>query len=203
MISNMFMLIVGRAVKLSLSHYSLVVAAQDLADQIEVLLQGVRIAPEPSYEVSVKTVGDVQPQSVYVKIVNPEPDRVENMRDDFLISEIELYQVVIAFPALVPETVVVRGISVEADIEPVLVRRFPSPMQNILKLRETAADMIEHAVQDHADPRCVKVFADLLEILVGAQSAVDLLVVPRVIAVRIRLKGRAYPTQRQDKSRPQ
>ena len=63
-------------------------------------------------------------------------------------------------------------------------------MQNILKLRETAADMIEHAVQDHADPRCVKVFADLLEILVGAQSAVDLLVVPRVIAVRIRLKDR-------------
>ena len=110
------------------------------------------------------------------------------MRDDFLVSEIELDQVIIALPALVPEAVVVRGISVEADIEPILIGGFPSSLQDILELRESAADMVEHSVQDHADPRCVEVFTDFLEILVGAQPAVDLFIVPRVITVRIRLK---------------
>ena len=132
-------LVVGRAMKLSFAHNSLVIAAEDLADQIEVLLERVRIAPESSDEVPVEAVSDVQPQSVNVKIVHPVPDRVEDMRDDFLVSEIELDQVVIALPALVPEAVVVRGISVEADIEPILIGGFPSSLQDILELRESAA----------------------------------------------------------------
>ena len=114
-------LVVSRAVQFPFTHDGLVVAAKDLADQIEVLLERVRIAPESSDEVPVEAVSDVQPQSVYVKIVHPVPDRVEDMRDDFLVSEIQLDQVVIAFPALVPESVIVGRISVEAYIEPVFV----------------------------------------------------------------------------------
>ena len=52
-------LIVGRAVELSLSHDGLVVAAKDLADQVEILLERIRKSAQPSDEISVQAVRDV------------------------------------------------------------------------------------------------------------------------------------------------
>ena len=119
-------LIVGRAVQHARAHDGLIVPAQDLADQVEILLKRIRISAKPSDKVPVKAVRDVKPQSVDAKIVDPEFNRVENMGDYFLISEIELYQVVIALPALIPEAVIVGGVPVDTDMEPVLEAGIPS-----------------------------------------------------------------------------
>ena len=42
------------------------------------------------------------------------------MVDNRRISKVELYQVVISFPAFVPESVVIVGIAVEGQMKPVL-----------------------------------------------------------------------------------
>ena len=183
-------LIVGRAVQHAFSHDGLVVAAQDLANQIEVLLERIRKAAQASDEVPVQAVGDVKPQSVDVKILHPVADRVKNVPDHRLVSEVELHQIIMAFPALVPEAVVIGRIAVEAHIEPVLIGGLPLSLQNIDELCKAAAYMIEDAVQDHADPFLVQSIADFLEVLIGAEPAVDLLVVPRVVAMSVRFKDR-------------
>ena len=51
--------------------------------------------------------------------------------------------------------------------------------------------MIEHTVQNDPDPVLMKSLADLPEVLVGPQSLIQALVVPRIISVRVRGKKRA------------
>ena len=55
---------------------------------------------------------------------------------------------------------------------------------------EAPAHVVEHAVQHHPDASFVKGLADLLKVLVGAQAAVDLPVVPGVVAMGVGLKHR-------------
>ena len=50
--------------------------------------------------------------------------------------------------------------------------------------------MVEHAVKDHADPVLMQGAADLFKALVIAQTAVDLSVIDRIIAVTGALKYR-------------
>ncbi len=50
--------------------------------------------------------------------------------------------------------------------------------------------MIEHTVQHHFDSIVMKVLTYFLEILIGSQPAVNGMIVPRIITVRIRLKYR-------------
>ena len=51
--------------------------------------------------------------------------------------------------------------------------------------------MVEDAVQDHPDAAFVQRIADFLKVLVGAEPAVDLLIISGIIAVCIRFKERA------------
>ena len=75
------------------------------------------------------------------------------------------------------------------DVEPVLVGGVPLLLLHVLKGPEAAAHVVEHAVQHHPDAMGVKGLTHLGEVLVGAQAAVDLPVVPSVVAVAVTFKN--------------
>ena len=56
-----------------------------------------------------------------------------------------------ALPALVPEAVVVVGIAVEADVEPVLIGAVPLLLLHVPEGPEAPAHMVEDSVQHHPD----------------------------------------------------
>ena len=181
-------LIIGGGVELAVSHDHLVIAAQDLADQEKILLQRIRKAAQPVNKIPVEAVGHVQSEPVDLKIFHPVADGIKDVPDDFLIAEIELDKVIVSFPALIPESVIIIGITMEINVEPVPVRRVLPVFYHILKLVKSPSDMVEDTVQDNADPVFMQLSADLLKILVGAQADIDLFIVPGVITVRVRLK---------------
>ena len=94
-----------------------------------------------------------------------------------------------ALPALVPEAVVVVGIAVEADVEPVLVWRIPAFFLHVPEGPEAPAYVVEHPVDDHFDPVVVEGPAYLGKILISPQAAVNLPVVPGVVAVAVAFKN--------------
>ena len=71
-----------------------------------------------------------------------------------------------------PEAVVIAGIAVEIDVEPVLIRRIPTLLQYILKSPEPSSHMIEHAVQNHFDAVFMQIPANSRKILVGSETTV-------------------------------
>ena len=86
-------------------------------------------------------------------------------------------------PALIPEAVVVIGIAVESDVEPVLEGGIPFVLLYVPKRPEVPADVVEHAVKYHLDAVPVKLGADVGKIPVGSETAVDHTVIGGIIAV--------------------
>ena len=133
----------------------------------------------------VKTVCNVKSQTVNVKFVYPALYTIHNVIGYGRISQVELYKVVVALPALVPETVIVIGIAVKAYMEPILVWRVPSLLQNILECPEAATYMIEHAVDDNLYASLVAVLNYLAEVVICTETTVNLCIVSCVVAVSI------------------
>ena len=111
-------LIVRGGVQHLVVHHLVVIAVKHLTQQIELRFQTVRERPEPSHEIVVQTVRHVQTETVDVKLFHPAFHTVQNVADHIPMAQIELHQIVIAFPSLVPETVVVVGISAEINVKP-------------------------------------------------------------------------------------
>ena len=109
---------------------------------------------------------------------------------DGVISKVEFDKVEAAFPALVPEAVIVIGIAVKGNVEPVFIRRVPFLFLYIVESPKASADVVENAVEDDADAGFVKCRDDFLKVSVRAETAVDKAVVSGVIAVRVRFKDR-------------
>ena len=74
----------------------------------------------------VEAVSHIQPQSVDVKLIYPALDAGKEVCDDILVVQIQLYEIIIPFPALIPQPVVIIGIPVKTDMKPILVGRVPS-----------------------------------------------------------------------------
>ena len=79
-----------------------VVAVKKLSDEEEILPDAVREAAKPFEKVEIKAVSHVEADTVYAEILDPEAHRVEQMIDDGGVAEVQLYEVVVALPALVP-----------------------------------------------------------------------------------------------------
>ena len=90
-----------------------------------------------------------------------------------------------SFPSLIPESVIVAGITVKIDAEPVLVWRVPSLLQNILECPEAATYMIEHAVDDNLYASLVAVLNYLAKVVICTETTVNLCIVSCVVAVSI------------------
>ncbi len=133
----------------------------------------------------------VQPQTVNAKFVNPEADRIEQILHDLGVLQIQLDQIIVACPALIPKRIAVGTAAVKVQVlEPAAVGGVPLLLLHILKCEEFSADVVEHAVQNDADAVFAQHGADFLKGSVVAETAVDAAVVDGVVAVAAALKHR-------------
>ena len=106
------------------------------------------------------------------------------------IAEIELDQIVVAVPALVPEGVAAGAGTAEVEVlEPVAVLRALTLFLYINELREFSADVVENSVKDNAYAVFVKSVTNEAERVIVTESAVYLLVVDGVVAMLYGLKN--------------
>ena len=94
------------------------------------------------------------------------------------------------FPAFIPEAVIIGGITVKIDAEPVFVGRIPFLLLHILKSPETAPYMVEYTVQNNLHIMCMQILADLCEILVCPKATVDFFEIAGIISMIVRFKYR-------------
>ena len=107
------------------------------------------------------------------------------MLPDSGIVQIQLHQVEIAFPALVPEAVVVVGIAVKVYVKPVLIRRIPFLFPHIPEGGKSTAHMVEDPVEKDLYPFVMEGLAERLQVFVVSQTHIQPLIVPGVIAVGV------------------
>ena len=110
------------------------------------------------------------------------------MADNVGVVQVELDQLMVALPGFVPEAVVIAGVAVEADVEPILIGAVPLLLLDVLESPEPPAHVVEHAVQHHPQSGVVERAAYPLEVLVCSQPAVHCIVVPGVVAVPVALE---------------
>ena len=60
-----------------------------------------------------------------------------------------------SFPAFIPEPIIIIAVAVKIDMEPVFIRGIPLLFLYVLKCPESAAYMVEYAVQDDFYSMCV------------------------------------------------
>ena len=161
-----------------------------LPQQEETLVPLPHVAVQAAHKVLVQQVGHVQPQAVDGELLHPAAHAVQQVVHHRGILQVQLHQLVVALPALVPEAVVVAAVASKVDVEPVLIGGGLPLFLHVLEGPEAPAHVVEHAVQHHPDARLVQSVADLFKLLVGAQAAVDFFEIPGVVAVGVRLKHR-------------
>ena len=97
----------------ALSHELVIVAVQQPADEEKVGLERVAERAKLAEEILIQAVGHVKAQPVDIELVYPKPDAAEDMLYDRGVFQVELDQLIVSLPALVPETVVIARIAIE------------------------------------------------------------------------------------------
>ena len=182
--------VVGAAVQHAVVDEEIVISVQKFAQEKELRFDAVGEISQPVDEIPVETVSHIQTEAVNVEGIYPETDVIEDVLDHGLVPEIQLNKIVVAFPAFIPETVVVIGIAVEGDMEPILIGGIPFFLLHIPECPEAAADMIEYTVQDDFDSGFVECIHNLFKIFICAEAAVDSSEVSCIVAVGIRFEDR-------------
>ena len=106
-IQTLVALVIRAGVQHAVSDKLVVIAVEQLADEEKVGRERVAEAAQRTDEILVETVGNIQPQTVNAEFVLPLPDALENVVLHIWMAQIELYQLKMTFPALVPEAVIV------------------------------------------------------------------------------------------------
>ena len=106
-IQTLVALVIRAGVQHAVSDKLIVVAVEQLADEEKVGRERVTEAAQRTDEILVETVRHIQPQTVNAEFVLPLPDTLENVVLHIRMAQIELYQLKMTFPALVPEAVIV------------------------------------------------------------------------------------------------
>ena len=91
----------------AVSDKLIVVAVEQLADEEKVGRERVAEAAQRTDEILVKTVRHVQPQTINAEFVLPLAHALKNVVLHIGVAQIELYQLEMPFPALVPEAVII------------------------------------------------------------------------------------------------
>ena len=94
------------------------------------------------------------------------------------------------FPALIPKSVIIVTVASKIDVEPVFVMRILSFFKYILKAKEASAYVVKYAVKYHPDSFFMKLFTDLLKVLIGSKPHIYLSIIPCIIAMCIGFKYR-------------
>lgn len=90
------------------------------------------------------------------------------------ILKVQFDKLKMALPSLVPEPVIITAVTVEIDMEPVLVGRIPFLLLYVSKCPESSSDMVKDTVQYNFDIVIVQLPAYSPEIIIGPKPAVDL-----------------------------
>ena len=162
-----------------------VVAVECLAEQEEVDADFLCLAAQAAEEVLFEAVGHVETQTVNAELFDPEVYAVQEVVDHGGVAEIQLDQGVMPLPTLVPETVVVGGVAVEVNQEPVAVGRIPFPGAHVAERPKIPPDVVEYGVDDDLDSGGVTLLDKRAEVGVGAQAVVDTPIVAGIVAVGI------------------
>ena len=113
--------IVSAAVKHSVINKLSIVTVEKFSEKEELRLDAVCQIAEAVYEVSVETVSHIQSQTIYIKVINPVTDLIEDVFHYIVVAKVEFYKVEVAFPALIPEAVIIVGVTVKGKMKPVLI----------------------------------------------------------------------------------
>ncbi len=100
-------LIIGGGVQHLFIDHLVVIPVQHLAQQIEVRLKPVCETAQSPDKIMIQAVCYVQSESVNVKFFHPASDTVQYMIDHILMPQVELHQIVVALPSLIPQAVVI------------------------------------------------------------------------------------------------
>ena len=184
-------LIIGGAVQHGAVHHALVIAVQHFADEHEFRLQAAGKGAQTAHEILVQTIGHIQPQAVDAKFLHPAANTAEQVFRHSRIAQVQLYKLVMALPVLVPQAVVVTRIAAEVNVEPIPVRAGLPLLQYVPEGPKAAPHMVEHTVQHHPDARRVQRRAHARKIRVRTKAAVQLRIVPGIVAVSVGFKHRA------------
>ena len=76
------------------------------------------------------------------------------------------------------------------DVKPVQIRRILPVFNNVLKLIEPPSHVIEYTIQHNPDPIFMQLVAHFLKVLIASKPDINFLIIPCIIAMRIRLKNR-------------
>ena len=183
-------LVVGHRMAQLRPHPTVVVPVEGLPHENEVGLQPVDKGPQLLQILRRQAIGHVQPQAVNAELVHPGANGLELVVHHRRVPQIQLDQLVVALPGLVPEAVVPVGVTVEADVEPVLVGAVPLFLPNVPEGPEAPAHMVEHPVQHHPQARVVEGFTHPGQVLVGPQPGVHLEIIAGIIAVAVTVEHR-------------
>ena len=161
-----------------------VVPVDDLPHEPEVGVPLPDIALEGAEEVEVHAVGGVQPQAVDVEPIHPHPHRVQQVAYHVGVAQVELHQLVVALPGIVPEGVAHGGGAAEVQVvEPAAVGGGLPVFLHVLEGPEVPAHVVEHPVQHHPDAVLVEGVAQPGEGVVVPQAGIHPVVVGGVVAV--------------------
>lgn len=95
-----------------------------------------------------------------------------------------------AFPAFVPEPIIVGAVPCKTDMEPVFIRRIPFLLLDIPKSPETTADVVKYSVQYDFDAVCMQILTDFPEIIVCAETAVNLFEISGIVTMVVGFEDR-------------
>ena len=104
--------------------------------------------------------------------------------------QVELHQLEMTLPALVPEAISIGGVAIEVRDEPIAIGGIPPMLAHVPKRPELAPHMVEHGVEHHTDAVGMELCDHRSEIVVRTKAAVDRREVARVVAVRRGLENR-------------
>ena len=161
-----------------------------LADQHKVRLELTGKGVQAAHKVAVEHIGNVQAQAVDAKDLGPTTHGLEQVIDHGGVLQVELHELKMAFPALIPKAIAVARVTVKADMKPVFVRRVPLSLLNIAEGPKAATDVVEDGVEHHTDAVGMQCLAHSGKIGIPAKATVDMAQAARVVAVAIGFERR-------------
>ena len=161
-----------------------------LADQHKVGLKLTGKGVQAAHKVAVEHIGNVQAQAVDAKDLGPTTHGLEQVIDHGGVLQVELHELKMAFPALIPKAIAVARVTVKADMKPVFVRRVPLSLLNIAEGPKAAADVVEDGVEYHADAVGMQRLAYGGKIGIPTQAAIDMAQAARIVAVAVGFERR-------------
>ena len=183
--------VIGDAVAHGITHDLVVVAANHFADEEKFRFEGIAERTQTGEKAAIEAVGHIETQAVDLEVAAPAFDAGEQVLHHVFIVQVQLDKLVMAFPAFIPETVVVAVVATEIDVEPVAVGRIFPVFQHVLESPETTADVVEYAVKDDADSVFMQFCAQGGKALVGTETAINHTVIARIVSMAIALEYRA------------